>query len=54
MSGEQNIRVAKDFITSFNNSDWESFETILCPESTYLEKPNRCCSKAPTCFQTMV
>ena len=36
MTGEQNIRVAKDFITSFNNSDWESFESILCPEFTYL------------------
>ena len=39
MSDEQNIQVAKDFITSFNNSDWESFESILCPEITYLEKP---------------
>jgi hypothetical protein len=54
MTGEQNIRVAKDFITSFNNSDWESFETILCPESTYLEKPNRCWKKLPSCFQATV
>jgi hypothetical protein len=54
MNDEQNIQVAKDFITSFNNSDWESFESILCPEFTYLEKPNRCCSKPPSCFQTMI
>tara|TARA_B100000963_G_C22630063_1_gene674484 strand:+ start:28 stop:453 length:426 start_codon:yes stop_codon:yes gene_type:complete len=41
MTDEQKIKLAKGFIASFNNGDWESVEGALCPEVNYTEIPTK-------------
>ena len=41
MTDEQKIELGKNFVTSFNNGDWESLESALCPEVKYIEIPTK-------------
>ena len=41
MTDEQKIELAKGFVASFNNGDWESVESALCPEVNYTEIPTK-------------
>ncbi|MEC7881917.1 MAG: ester cyclase [Verrucomicrobiota bacterium] len=41
MTDQEKIELCKGFISSFNNSNWESLETVLCPDVSYTEIPTK-------------
>ncbi|MEC9376131.1 MAG: ester cyclase [Pseudomonadota bacterium] len=41
MTDQQKIELCQGFISSFNNSNWESLAIALCPEVKYAEIPTK-------------
>jgi len=41
MTDEQKIELGKGFVSSFNNGDWGSLESTICPNISYIEIPTK-------------